>query len=132
MHEHLLSLCRKIIGRRDDDLDPVRLQEVARTGLSGRHLRAVTAMFSRQASVKICWSSGDSFRQKSRLTIGMYSPVNCRSSRACRIPDSQNCALAMVSLVVIRPSNVPCDRPSATLGKGVVFGTAPMNRVRHA
>ena len=62
----------------------------------------------------------------------MYSPVNCRSSSACRTPDSQNCALAIVSLVVIRPSNVPCDRPSATFGKGVVFGTAPMNRVRHA
>ena len=48
------------------------------------------------------------------------------------MPDSQNWPLATVSWLVIRPSKVPCESPSDTLGNGVVFGIAPMNCVRHA
>src|SRR5437764_749882 len=51
----------------------------------------------------------------------MYSPMNWWSSRAWRIPDSQNCPLATVSCVVISPSNVPCDSARGTFGKGVVL-----------
>ena len=41
------------------------------------------------------------------------------------MPESYSLALLVLSLVLIRPSNVPCDIASGTSGQAVTLGMPP-------
>src|SRR5690242_3165449 len=87
-------------------------------------------MLEIQRSVMICCVSGVSFDQKVWLTIGMYWPTYWWSWYEYRTPASHNLAVAQLSLVETKPSNVPCDSASGTLGQAVVLGMPPQNAMR--
>src|SRR5690349_20126966 len=87
-------------------------------------------MLVNQRSVMIFCKSGVSFDQKAWLISGMYCPTHWWSWYEYRTPASHNLAMAQLSLVEMKPSNVPCDSARGTSGQAMVLGTPPQKAMR--
>src|ERR1700761_4688879 len=87
-------------------------------------------MLAAHRSIMVFCRSGESLAQNVSLSIGTYCPTYWWSWYEYLTPASHSLADAQLSLVETKPSKVPCDSASGTLGQAVVFGMPPKKLMR--